>query len=124
MSKNLKLSMILIILVTTLITTGFTFFNRTPKTVYRVYLKGESLGLIESKKELEEYESCNYQSHDCSCYSYYLSFHDCVLYNCMVSSFILLLGFALLYSTSYTMSAIGIYTLCLSFMCLMHSAAK
>ena len=55
MSKNLKLSMILIILVTTLITTGFTFFNRTPKTVYRVYLKGESLGLIESKKDLENY---------------------------------------------------------------------
>ena len=55
MSKTLKLSMILIILVATLITTGFTFFSKTPQTVYRVYLKGESLGLIESKKDLEDY---------------------------------------------------------------------
>ena len=29
--------------------------STTPKTVYRVYLKGKSLGLINSKKELEEY---------------------------------------------------------------------
>lgn len=36
-------------------TTGFTTKNQTPQTVYRVYLKGESLGLIKSKEELEKY---------------------------------------------------------------------
>ena len=37
------------------ITTGFTSFNRNPQNVYRVYLKGKSIGLIESKEELENY---------------------------------------------------------------------
>ena len=55
MSKTLKLSMIIMILATSLLTTGFTFFNKNPQIVYRVYLKGESLGLIESKKALEDY---------------------------------------------------------------------
>ena len=36
-------------------TLGLEKFNLTPKTVYHVYLKGKSIGLIESKKELEDY---------------------------------------------------------------------
>lgn len=38
-----------------LFSTGFTKFSTKPQELYRVYLKGESLGLIRSKKELEEY---------------------------------------------------------------------
>ncbi len=37
------------------LTTGFTMKEFKPKTVYRVYLEGESLGLIESKESLEKY---------------------------------------------------------------------
>lgn len=37
------------------LSTGFTSFSNKPNDLYRVYLKGESLGLIESKKELEDY---------------------------------------------------------------------
>ena len=36
-------------------TTGFTKISTKPQTLYRVYPKGESLGLIKSKKELEKY---------------------------------------------------------------------
>ena len=38
-----------------LFTTGFVKFNSTPSTLYRVYLKGESLGLIESKTSFENF---------------------------------------------------------------------
>lgn len=38
-----------------LLTTGFTTKRLTPKTVYRVYLRGTSLGQISSKKDLEDY---------------------------------------------------------------------
>lgn len=34
---------------------GYKKLNQEPQTVYRVYLKGKSLGLIKSKKALEEY---------------------------------------------------------------------
>ena len=37
------------------LTTGFTSFGKTPHNVYRVYLKGKSIGLIESKEDLENY---------------------------------------------------------------------
>ena len=37
------------------LTTGFTKVSLEPKTVYRVYLKGKSLGIIESKDQLEKY---------------------------------------------------------------------
>ncbi len=37
------------------ITAGFSKLLTSPKIVYRVYLKGESLGLIESKGDLENY---------------------------------------------------------------------
>lgn len=44
-----------ILFISIFITTGFSRVIQNPKTVYRVYLKGESLGLIESKVELENY---------------------------------------------------------------------
>ena len=56
--KLLDLSKVLlcfIIIISFLATTGFSIRKFTPHTVYRVYLKGESLGLIKSKKQLEEY---------------------------------------------------------------------
>ena len=34
---------------------GFTANNNNPKQLYRIYLEGKSLGIIESKKELEDY---------------------------------------------------------------------
>lgn len=44
-----------VLLISIFLTTGFSKVLQTPETVYRVYLKGESLGLIKSKKELENY---------------------------------------------------------------------
>ncbi len=43
------------LLLSTVFTTGFAKILQSPQTVYRVYLKGESLGLISSKVELENY---------------------------------------------------------------------
>ena len=54
MNRIKKILGVLLILCT-IITTGFTTLSQNPKTVYRVYLKGKSLGLIESKVELENY---------------------------------------------------------------------
>ena len=45
----------LIIMFIMIVTTGFTNISTKPQTLYRVYLKGESLGLIKSKKELETF---------------------------------------------------------------------
>ena len=50
--KNTSLVCLVLLL---LFTTGFSNYSNKPKDLYRVYLKGESLGLIESKKELENY---------------------------------------------------------------------
>lgn len=55
MTKKLKITTILTVVLALIFTVGFSFKLVTPKTVYRVYLKGKSLGIIESKKELEEY---------------------------------------------------------------------
>ena len=52
MNKKIVSFLIIIVLV---FTTGFTSFSNKPRDLYRVYLKGESLGLIESKEELENY---------------------------------------------------------------------
>ena len=52
--KNKKI-IVVIMLFSFFITTGFTSFGKTPQNVYRVYLKGKSLGLIESKEDLEKY---------------------------------------------------------------------
>ena len=54
MNKNIKL-VISILLFSLIFVTGFTDIKTEPQTVYRVYLKGESLGIIKSKKSLEEY---------------------------------------------------------------------
>lgn len=50
-----KKIILLILFISIFLTTGFSKVLQNPKTVYRVYLKGESLGLIESKVELENY---------------------------------------------------------------------
>ncbi len=50
-----KILVLIIILLATIFTTGFANINRNPKTVYRVYLEGKSLGVIESKKSFENY---------------------------------------------------------------------
>ena len=55
MNKIKKILVCIILLLTAIFTTGFTNFSNKPKDVYRVYLKGESIGLIKSKKELEKY---------------------------------------------------------------------
>ena len=52
--KNKKI-IVVIMLFSFFITTGFTSFGKNPQNVYRVYLKGKSLGLIESKEDLEKY---------------------------------------------------------------------
>ena len=54
--KKLRLLIILVLIPCIFITqTGFSSISKTPKQVYRVYLKGKSLGLIESKSDLEKY---------------------------------------------------------------------
>ena len=55
MSKEIKIFTIIVILLSAFLTVGFSIKIKAPKTVYRVYLKGKSLGIIESKKELEDY---------------------------------------------------------------------
>ena len=47
--------MTILLLISLAFTTGFTNINNEPHTVYRVYLKGKSLGIIKSKKSLEIY---------------------------------------------------------------------
>ena len=54
MNKNIKL-VISILLCSLIFITGFTDIKNEPQTVYRVYLKGKSLGIIKSKKSFEEY---------------------------------------------------------------------
>ena len=53
--KKSKLLVLITILLTTIFAVGFTSISRNPKTVYRVYLEGKSLGIIESKKTFENY---------------------------------------------------------------------
>ena len=55
MNKKRKLLTSLILVCTLFLTVGFTQSNTKPQTVYRVYLKGETLGLIKSKESLEKY---------------------------------------------------------------------
>ena len=55
MNKKSKLFLVAILLIILISATGFTKINSSPRTLYRVYLKGESLGLINSKEKLEEY---------------------------------------------------------------------
>ncbi len=55
MNKNYKWITILIIFLSFFFTTGFVEISTKPQTVYRVYLKGKSLGIIESKTSFENY---------------------------------------------------------------------
>lgn len=54
MASRKKISYILLVLII-IFGVGFSKISSTPKEVYRVYLKGESLGLISSKQKLENY---------------------------------------------------------------------
>jgi murein DD-endopeptidase MepM/ murein hydrolase activator NlpD len=55
MSKKTKVIAIVAIVLSVILTVGFSFKIKAPKTVYRVYLEGKSLGIIKSKKALENY---------------------------------------------------------------------
>ena len=55
MPKILRTIVLILIICTSILTTGFSIERKTPKQVYRVYLKGKSLGLIKSKESLEDY---------------------------------------------------------------------
>ena len=50
-----KIMVCLILLLSVFCTMGISIRKFTPHTVYRVYLKGKSIGLIKSKEQLEEY---------------------------------------------------------------------
>ena len=52
-SKNKIFSLLIIIV--SIFSLGMKKMEMTPKTVYHVYLEGKSIGLLESKKDLEEY---------------------------------------------------------------------
>ncbi|MBQ2639649.1 MAG: peptidoglycan DD-metalloendopeptidase family protein [Bacilli bacterium] len=54
-NKTIKLTTILLILCILPLTLGLSRPTKTPRTLYHIYLKGKSIGLINSKKELEEY---------------------------------------------------------------------
>ena len=51
----MKKLIITIMVISILFTAGFSKMLKSPKEVYRVYLKGESIGLIKSKEKLEKY---------------------------------------------------------------------
>ena len=53
--KKLKFITIIILVLSVFFTVGFSIKIKSPNTVYRVYLKGKSLGIIKSKTELESY---------------------------------------------------------------------
>ncbi len=55
MNKKGKWIILIVMILSIFMTTGFTKFNANPQTLYRVYLKGKSLGLIESKDSFENY---------------------------------------------------------------------
>ncbi len=55
MNKKGKWIIPILMVISLIASTGFTSFNANPKTVYRVYLKGKSIGIIESKQSFEEY---------------------------------------------------------------------
>lgn len=54
MNRKFKIISFIMIL-SIFLATGFTSISMEPKKVYRVYLKGESLGIINSKEDLENY---------------------------------------------------------------------
>lgn len=54
-SSKFKILTSFLLVLSLFLTTGFTKAKFEPKTVYRVYLKGKSIGMIRSKEELEQY---------------------------------------------------------------------
>lgn len=52
---NKKIVLLCMMGLSLLYMTGFTNISKTPQTVYRVYLKGKSLGIIESKESFENF---------------------------------------------------------------------
>ena len=55
MNKKINGLFLFVISLSLPLITGFTNISSTPKTVYRVYLKGEAIGAIKSKKSIENY---------------------------------------------------------------------
>lgn len=55
MNKKIKKISVFLITLSLFLTTGFSKVSLEPKSVYRVYLKGESLGIINSKQDLENF---------------------------------------------------------------------
>ncbi|MBR2247713.1 MAG: peptidoglycan DD-metalloendopeptidase family protein [Bacilli bacterium] len=56
MGKTIEKIIIVLLIISIIpLTVGFTNKTDNPRTLYHVYLKGKSLGLIKSKKELEDY---------------------------------------------------------------------
>lgn len=55
MNKKINGILLFVISLSLPFLTGFTNISSTPKTVYRVYLKGEAIGAIKSKKSFENY---------------------------------------------------------------------
>lgn len=55
MRKIRSISLLIIMLTMCTLSMGLKTFNTTPQEVYRVYLGGQSLGLIKSKSSLEKY---------------------------------------------------------------------
>lgn len=53
--KRIKILLCLLLTLSIFLTTGFAQKKFTAQPVYRVYLKGESLGIIKSKEQLESY---------------------------------------------------------------------
>ena len=56
MGKTIERIIIVLLIISIIpLTVGFTKKTDNPRTLYHVYIKGKSLGLIKSKKELEDY---------------------------------------------------------------------
>ena len=53
--KKLSLLVAVMLVLSLFLVTGFTTKRQNTHTVYRVYLKGKSLGIIKSKDSLEKY---------------------------------------------------------------------
>ena len=55
MKRRSLYTLLVALLLVNIFTVGYKKLEQQPQTVYRVYLKGKSIGLIKSKKDLEEY---------------------------------------------------------------------
>lgn len=55
MKNNNKWILLLFIIISSIFATGFIKISTNPQTLYRVYLKGKSIGIIESKESFENY---------------------------------------------------------------------